>query len=397
MPLKIRKLNICTIDKSENDKSDNSVGERESWCFEENKGGFDGCECGRCFINKNRGGLSSRYNNSCLQSISNSDENEQNIKSTNKKQLNSAELFDQITSYNISDYEISEEMLTEFFFREIPAYKTLMTNVNIVKNKKESLCSKIAGLFKRPPPPPNSIDASSSQLFPPPSKAKETHLNSLDFELEFLYNHKVFYFAKIRRFFPFLKVKFFTSGDARENLDGFKEAKREKFSGKDVKNAVERISFSAVGKMESNCLRNKFLCFEGENGRYRARYLIVYDINPFGLFGIRNLKVYKLHPNTKAKKIDFYSENNYDLLFENKPPIWDGSLKTYKLNFNHRVKQKSKKNFILKNVNNKEEENVLQCGKINDDCFCLDFICNCSPFLAFCVGVSSILNKILSE
>ena len=83
-------------------------------------------------------------------------------------------------------------------------------------------------------------------------------------------------------------------------------------------------------------------------------------------------------------------ENNYlSQTFKNELPKWDNEFKFYKLNFNGRVKMICKKNFILK----LNEENILQCGKINDNSFALDFISPLSPFESFCISITSLINK----
>ena len=83
----------------------------------------------------------------------------------------------------------------------------------------------------------------------------------------------------------------------------------------------------------------------------------------------------------------------------NDSPEWDLEYKTYKLNFNGRVKKSCKQNFILRyknNVGGSDEninEKLLQCGKIDDFCFALDFISPLSPFEAFSISISSIIYK----
>ena len=111
-------------------------------------------------------------------------------------------------------------------------------------------------------------------------------------------------------------------------------------------------------------------------------------MNFFG-FKVRNMKVEKIENN----KVKYTLCNDF--------PEWDYEYKTYKLNFNGRVKKSSKQNFILRyknenNINNNDEsinEKLLQCGKIDDFCFALDFISPLSPFEAFSISISSIIYK----
>ena len=107
--------------------------------------------------------------------------------------------------------------------------------------------------------------------------------------------------------------------------------------------------------------------------------------------------------------------NEIKYILCNDSPEWDYEYKTYKLNFNGRVKKSCKKNFILKFKNSnsnsqkekeKEKDNenenikneiILQCGKIDDYSFALDFISPLSPFEAFSISISSIIYKFSCE
>ena len=100
-------------------------------------------------------------------------------------------------------------------------------------------------------------------------------------------------------------------------------------------------------------------------------------------------------------KVEKFENNQIKYILCNELPEWDIMYNTYKQNFNGRVKQTSKKNFILKFQNSNDEEKIneklLQCGKINDNCFALDFISPLSPFEAFSISITSIINKISCE
>ncbi len=131
---------------------------------------------------------------------------------------------------------------------------------------------------------------------------------------------------------------------------------------------------------------NLIVLYEGDNKtNYKKVLNINYDLNFFG-FKVRNMIVEKI-VNEKIKYI-----------LCNDSPEWDYEYKTYKLNFNGRVKQSCKKNFILKyknsNENESENEKLLQCGKIDDNCYALDFIAPLSPFEAFTISITSIIDKI---
>ena len=138
---------------------------------------------------------------------------------------------------------------------------------------------------------------------------------------------------------------------------------------------------------------NLIVLYEGDNKtNYKKVLNINYDLNFFG-FKVRNMIV----ENIVNEKIRY--------ILCNDSPEWDYEYKTYKLNFNGRVKKSCKKNFILKyknSINKENNENIknerlLQCGKIDDNCFALDFISPLSPFEAFSISITSIIYKISCE
>ena len=108
---------------------------------------------------------------------------------------------------------------------------------------------------------------------------------------------------------------------------------------------------------------------------------IKYAINFLGLFGMRKMIV---------KIIDKKKE----IIFNNKIPEWDIKYQKYLLDFNQRVRLTSKRNFILEDKNNKK---VLQCGKIDNNIYALDYESPLNPFQAFSISITSIVNKIFCE
>ena len=141
---------------------------------------------------------------------------------------------------------------------------------------------------------------------------------------------------------------------------------------------VQNSDFYCVGKIESNVIRTEFNIYKGnDRNNYEKILNISYNINIFGLFGVCVMEVKK------------YDNNHILLTFKNELPKWDNEFKIYKLNFNGRVKMICKKNFILK----QNKENILQCGKIDDKTFALDFISPLSPFESFCISITSLVSK----
>ena len=108
---------------------------------------------------------------------------------------------------------------------------------------------------------------------------------------------------------------------------------------------------------------------------------IKYAINFLGLFGMRKMIV---------KIIDKKNE----LIYINKIPEWDFKYQKYLLDFNQRVRLTSKRNFILED---NKKKRVLQCGKIENNIYALDYESPLNPFQAFSISVTSIINKIFCE
>ena len=196
-------------------------------------------------------------------------------------------------------------------------------------------------------------------------KNRDNNSSGLNFHynLEILRNNQIYFFAIIRKSFPSSNIKLYVKS----------------FNDQYIK----------VGKIISNFLKNNFTVFKGDNkSNYEQILNIIYEINFFGN-KIRKMTVEK------------FENNRIKFTLCNDLPEWDVFYKTYKMNFNGRVKQKSKKNFILKYKNSDNEENknekLLQCGKIDDNCFALDFISPLSPFEAFAISITSVISKLSCE
>ena len=144
-------------------------------------------------------------------------------------------------------------------------------------------------------------------------------------------------------------------------------------------------------------MRTNFIAYSGNKKNNYIKILnINYSTNFFGLLGIREMKV------------DKFLDNNIFFSLYNYKPEWDYQYNNYKIDFNGRVKQISKKNFILvdyinmnkSNINkneNKEYNRILQCGKINDKTYALDYIFPLTTFEAFCISITSLVTKISCE
>ena len=189
--------------------------------------------------------------------------------------------------------------------------------------------------------------------------------NEFNYNLEIIRNNKIYFFAKVKKSFPSINITIYIKSSNNQYIK--------------------------VGKIISNLLKNNFILYKGDNkNNYKKILNIIYDLNFFG-FKVRNMTVEKI------------INNEIKYILCNDSPEWDYEYKTYKLNFNGRVKKSSKKNFILKFKNPEKEneivnnERILQCGKIDDYSFALDFIAPLSPFEAFSISISSIIYKFSCE
>ena len=258
-------------------------------------------------------------------------------------------LYDKIIGYNIGK-EILYEDLFNFFFNSIPKEKTLTTNINIRNNIIN-----------------DTIKIKGNENIKPFENIEK--IKAYDFDLEILRNQQIYFFGKIIKNFPSVLVKIYIS----DNFYKCEETTQ--------KNIFES-NFYLVGKIESNMIRTEFNIYKGNNSKNYSKIMsIKYNINILGLFGVREMIVNK------------YENNNLLYTLRNQIPQWDNEFKTYKLNFNGRVKLTCKKNFILQ----KENENILQCGKINENSFALDFISPLSPFESFCISITSLISKRVCE
>jgi len=268
------------------------------------------------------------------ETFSNVEKESYNKSEINEEGVDINEIFNKITGYDI--YQgVKFNYVKLFFFNSLPKDKTLNTNINKIKKESNN--------------PPN--------------------LN-FNYNLEILRNNKIYFYAKVKKTFPSLNIKLFI-----QTLDS---------------------EYMKVGKITSNVLKNNFVVYKGDNkDNYQKILNINYEFNFFG---------------TKVRKmtVEKIVNNKVSYVLCNDSPEWDLEYKTYKLDFNGRVKQSCKKNFILRykegNDNKDEEEEsevnhdkILQCGKIDDYCFALDFISPLSPFEAFSISITSIIYKLSCE
>ena len=93
---------------------------------------------------------------------------------------------------------------------------------------------------------------------------------------------------------------------------------------------------------------------------------------------------------------DYQTVGQHVEVFENLRPVWHDGMNAYVLHFdNHRVREKSVKNFKLVRVNDPEKRTVLQFGRVMDrNVFVMDYAWPLSAAQAFAICLSSIDPKI---
>ena len=273
------------------------------------------------------------------ESNQNQQENEDKIDNELTETLENYDNIDKI--YEIMHaYKMSNKLnlllLKTFVISPVPINKCLITNVII--NKHCFLKTK-------------KILNSSNEI-KPNSKFKD-----FDFYMELNNNNQIFLAGLICDFINKIKIKIFIT--TNEN------------------------NFKYIGKLESNVIRNFFIVLLGENkSNYQNIMSIKYNINLLEIFHLRKINI----------KI-FNNDNENEININNKMPLWSNKYNLYQLAFNNnnRVKFKSNKNFI---IINKDNINLIECGKKEKNKFSLDFVNPISPFMAFAICLSSLIKKI---
>ncbi|CAK81757.1 unnamed protein product (macronuclear) [Paramecium tetraurelia] len=174
-----------------------------------------------------------------------------------------------------------------------------------------------------------------------------------------------------------------------------------------------------IGKVRSNFMGTEFVLYDAglnpdktkDQSKLRQQLGIVqYESNILGSKGPRKMVVlmpnldaedqlYVFKPtNSKDGILKEFQNNNRDHIatYVNRPPQWNSKHKAFVLNFYQRVDKPSVKNFQLI-VDNKEDNILLQFGRVGDDLFNLDFQYPITPLQAFQIALTSFDYKIACE
>ncbi|CAD8166311.1 unnamed protein product [Paramecium octaurelia] len=174
-----------------------------------------------------------------------------------------------------------------------------------------------------------------------------------------------------------------------------------------------------IGKVRSNFMGTEFVLYDAglnpdktkDQSKLRQQLGIVqYESNILGSKGPRKMVVllpnldaedqlYVFKPTNSKDGIlkEFQNNNrNHIVTYVNRPPQWNSKHKAFVLNFYQRVDKPSVKNFQLI-VDNKEDNILLQFGRVGDDLFNLDFQYPITPLQAFQIALTSFDYKIACE
>ncbi|CAD8076104.1 unnamed protein product [Paramecium sonneborni] len=174
-----------------------------------------------------------------------------------------------------------------------------------------------------------------------------------------------------------------------------------------------------IGKVRSNFMGTEFILYDAgfnpdktkDQSKIRQQLGIVqYESNILGSKGPRKMVVllpkldereqlYVFKPiNSKDGMLKEFVNNNRDhiVTYVNRPPQWNSKYKAFVLNFYQRVDKPSVKNFQLI-LENKEDNILLQFGRVGEDLFNLDFQYPISPLQAFQIALTSFDYKIACE
>jgi len=174
-----------------------------------------------------------------------------------------------------------------------------------------------------------------------------------------------------------------------------------------------------IGRLKSNFVGTAFVLYDNNKKHVRKDNVdelrselgaVLYEPNILGFKGPRKMKVITTRlddngefipcrPRQAKETLIERSKDPFDremLVLYNKSPQWNEETQSYVLNFNHRVRIASVKNFQI--VNNDDLDYIImQFGKKKKNIFTLDFRYPFSALLAFAIALTSLDTKIACE
>jgi len=174
-----------------------------------------------------------------------------------------------------------------------------------------------------------------------------------------------------------------------------------------------------IGRLKSNFVGTAFVLYDNNKKHVKKDNTeelrselgaVLYEPNILGFKGPRKMKVLTTRLDENGEFIPCKPRNAKETLIErskdpfdremlvlyNKAPQWNEETQSYVLNFNHRVRIASVKNFQI--VNNDDLDYIImQFGKKKKNIFTLDFRYPFSALLAFAIALTSLDTKIACE
>ncbi|CAF4914165.1 unnamed protein product [Rotaria sp. Silwood1] len=187
---------------------------------------------------------------------------------------------------------------------------------------------------------------------------------------------------------------------ARKHLkiDGHSEY----FIGNDEKSLKNLNDENSIAKLKGINLTGTEYVFYNQNNQQSVA--IIYNTHIFGSKEPRNITVLlynvekPIHPLKENETIigEWRAGHATDLIeIKNKTPVYNKESKVYSLELlENRVKQPSHKNFQLLITNgDREEDIIMQFGRIDDNNFALDYRYPLTAMQAFAIALSSFHNR----
>lgn len=174
-----------------------------------------------------------------------------------------------------------------------------------------------------------------------------------------------------------------------------------------------------IGRVRSNFIGTAFVVYDNNKKKVNKDDIenlrkelcsVIYESNILGFKGPRKMTIIiprldenenyiKCKPKNVKETLIERSKDPFDkeiLVLHNKSPQWNEETQSYVLNFNHRVRIASVKNFQI--INNDDLDYIImQFGKTRKNIFTLDFRYPFSALIAFSIALTSLDPKLACE
>lgn len=205
-------------------------------------------------------------------------------------------------------------------------------------------------------------------------------------------------------------------GKLRSNITGSQFTIFDHSNSSHLKVSIIKIRFKfKVISIDEKFLKTEFITLnvfslKVKTAKRKDLAAVIYEPNLLGLKGPRKMTVIVPGMSNEGQRVDFESDSKSEGLIElfkekhmdgllelhSKVPEWNIDSQSFVLNFNGRVTQPSVKNFQLIHTVDPEYI-ILQCGRVSDDVFSMDFRYPLCALQAFGIALSSFDYKLVCE